>query len=176
MEIIHTDICSPNLDEYCDKYFVSFIDDSSQYMYMYLLNNKNEALAAFKVFKSEVEKQCRKHIKIVRPDRGGEYYGKYTENGQVSSQFARFLQEHGIVAQYRLLGSQDQNGVAKRRNRTLLDMVRSMLDSSKLPKILWIKALKTSVYILNQVPTKAIQKKPFELFKGWKPSLCHVRV
>ena len=86
------------MDEYCDKYFVSFIDDYSQYMYLYLLNNKNEALAAFKVFKFEVEKQCRKHIKIVRSDRGGEYYGKYTENGQARYKFARFLQDHGIVA------------------------------------------------------------------------------
>ena len=73
-------------------------------------------------------------------------------------------------------GSPDQNGVAERRNRTLLDMVRSMLASSKLPKSLWTKALKTTVYILNWVLTKAIEKMPFELFKSWKPSLRHMRV
>ena len=53
-------------------------------------------------------------------------------------------------------GSPDQNGVAERRNRTLLDMVRSMLSDSKLPRSLWIDALKTAVYILNRVPTKAV--------------------
>ena len=47
-----------------------------------MLNNKNEALDTFKVFKVEVEKQCGKSIKIVRADRGGEYYGRYTEDGQ----------------------------------------------------------------------------------------------
>ena len=50
-------------------------------MYLYLLDNKNERLDAFKVFKIEVETQCGKQIKIVRSDRGGEYYGRYTEDG-----------------------------------------------------------------------------------------------
>ena len=118
-------------------------------MYLYLLHNKNEALDAFKVFKAEVEKQCGKQIKIVRSDRGGEYYGRYTEDGQAPGPFARFLEENGIVPQYTMPGSLDQNGVAERRNRTLLDMVQSMLSSSRLPKSLWTKALKTASYILN---------------------------
>ncbi|RVW74232.1 Retrovirus-related Pol polyprotein from transposon TNT 1-94 [Vitis vinifera] len=89
--------------------------------------------------------QYGKQIKIVRSDRGGEYYGRYLEDGQSPGPFAKFLQEHGIVAQYTMPGSPDQNGVAERRNRTLLDMVRSMLSSSKLPKFLWTEALKTAV-------------------------------
>ena len=124
----------------------------------------------------EVEKQCGKQIKIVRSDRGGEYYGTYTEDGQAPRPFAKFLQEHGIVAQYTMPGSPDQNGVAERRNRTLLDMVRSMLSSSNLPKSLWIEALNMRVYILNRVPTKVVPKTPFELWKGWKPSLRHMHV
>ncbi|RVW36734.1 Retrovirus-related Pol polyprotein from transposon TNT 1-94 [Vitis vinifera] len=116
LEIIHTDICSLDMDSH----------------------------DAFKVFKAEVEKQCGKQIKIVRSDRGGEYYGRYLEDGQSPGPFAKFLQEHGIVAQYTMPGSPDQNGVAERRNRTLLDMV--------------------------------VPKTPFELLKGWKPSLRHMRV
>jgi transposase InsO family protein len=176
LEIIHIDICSPDLDSHSHKYLISFIDDYSRYMYLCMLYNKNEALDAFKNFKAEVEKQCGKQIKIVRSDRGGEYYGRYKEDGQAPGPFAKFLQEHGIVAQYTMPGSPDQNGVAERRNRTLLDMVRSMLSSSKLPKSLWVEALKTTVYILNRVPIKAIPKTPFELLKGWKPSLQHMRV
>jgi transposase InsO family protein len=176
LEIIHTDICSPDMDSHGQRYFISFIDDYSRYMYLYMLHKKNEALDAFKIFKAEVEKQCGKQIKIVRSDRGGEYYGRYTEDGQAPGPFAKFLQEHGIVAQYTMPGSPDQNGVAERRNRTLLDMVRSMLSSSNLPKSLWTEALKTTVYILNRVPTKAVPKTPFELWKGWKPSLRHMRV
>ncbi|RVW76456.1 Retrovirus-related Pol polyprotein from transposon TNT 1-94 [Vitis vinifera] len=168
LEIIHTDICSLDMDSHGQKYFISFIDDFSRYMYLYILHNKNEALDAFKVFKAEVEKQYGKQIKIVRSDRGGEYYGRYLEDGQSPGPFAKFLQEHGIVAQYTMPGSPDQNGVAERRNRTLLDMVRSMLSSSKLPKFLWTEALKTAVYILNRVPTKAVPKTPFELLKEKK--------
>ena len=53
-------------------------------------------------------------------------------------------------------------------------MVRSMLSSFKLPRSLWTEALKTYAYILNQVPTKAIPKIPFKLFKGWEPNLRHI--
>ena len=145
-------------------------------MYVYLLQNKYEALDAFKVFKAEVENQCGKQIQIVRYDRGGEYYGRYTENGQVPGPFAKFLQEHRIVAQNTMPGSLDQNGVVQRRNQTLVDMVRSMLSNSNLPNFLWTGTLKTTVYILNRVPTKAVPKTPFELWKNWKPSLRHMRV
>ena len=98
LEIIHSDICCPDIDTHGPKYFISFIDDYSRYMYLYMLHNKDEALNSFKVFKAEVEKQCGKQIKIVRTNRGGEYYGRNTEDGQVSGPFAKFLQEHGIVA------------------------------------------------------------------------------
>ncbi|KAF7811714.1 Retrovirus-related Pol polyprotein from transposon TNT 1-94 [Senna tora] len=101
---------------------------------------------------------------------------KYTESGQKPGPFAKFLQEQGIVPQYTMPGSPDMNGVAERRNRTLLDMVRSMMSNSKLPIFLWREALKTAVYIQNRVPTKAVSKTPFEIWKGWKPSLNHIRV
>ena len=68
LEIIHTDICCPDMDANSSKYFITFIDDYSRYMYLYLLRSKDEALDAFKVFKAEVENQCGKHIKIVRSD------------------------------------------------------------------------------------------------------------
>ena len=80
------------------KCFIFFIDDCSRYMYFYLLHNKNEALDAIEVFKVEVKKQCGKKIKIMRTDKCGEYYGRYTKDGQLPSPFAKFLQEHGIVA------------------------------------------------------------------------------
>uniref|UniRef100_A0A803M3U8 Retrovirus-related Pol polyprotein from transposon TNT 1-94 n=1 Tax=Chenopodium quinoa TaxID=63459 RepID=A0A803M3U8_CHEQI len=57
-----------------------------------------------------------------------------------------------------------------------MEMVRSMQSNATLPPFLWIEALKTAVYILNRVPSKAVSKTPFELFKGWKPSLRHMRI
>ncbi|XP_068657835.1 uncharacterized protein [Aristolochia californica] len=140
LEIIHTDICSQDMDSHGQKYFISFMDDYSRYMYLYMLSNKNEALDAFKIFKAEVETQCGKKIEIVRSVRGGENYGRYTENGQALGPFAKFLQEHGIVAQYTMPSSPDQNGVAEIRNRTLLGMVQSMLSNSNLPRFLIVES------------------------------------
>ena len=75
-----------------------------------------------------------------------------------------------------MFGSPDQNGVIERRNRTLMDMVRSMRSNTKLPQYLWSEALKMTLYIFNRVPTKVVPKTPFELFRGWKPSLQHILV
>ncbi|KAA8522096.1 hypothetical protein F0562_012590 [Nyssa sinensis] len=100
LEIITTDICSPDMDSHGQRYFVSFIDNYSRYMYLYLLHNKNEVLDAFKVFKAEVEKQCGKQIKIMRSDKGREYYGRYTEDGQAHGPFARELFAYSVVRSY----------------------------------------------------------------------------
>ena len=66
--------------------------------------------------------------------------------------------------------------MAKRRNQTLKDMVRCMVSNSNLPLSLWTEAIKTTTYVLNRIPTKEVPKTPFELWKGWKPSLRHVHV
>ena len=79
------------MDAYGQKYFITFIDDYSRYMYLYMLHNKTETLEAFKVFKAEVEKQCERQSKIVRTDRGGEYYGRYTEDGQAQGPFVKLI-------------------------------------------------------------------------------------
>ena len=145
------------------KYFISFIDDHTRFIYLYLLFNKNEALDAFKVYRAGVEKQKKKKIIIVRSDRVREYYRRCTEKGQMPSPFVKFLEQEGIVAQYTMLGTPQQNGVAERMNRTLMDMVRSMVSNSNLPLTLWSEALKTAMYVLNRVPSKVVPKTPFEL-------------
>ena len=87
-----------------------------------------------KSFKVEVENQLNKRIKNVISDRGGEYYGKYDGSGeQRPGPFSKFLEECGIVPQYTMPGSPSMNGVAERQNRTLKDMVRSMISHSNLP-------------------------------------------
>ncbi len=74
------------------------------------------------------------------------------------------------------LGTPQQNGVAERRNKTLLDMVRSLMSFSELPISFWGYALEMTIYILNRVPTKSVSLTPFELWNGWKPSLQHLHV
>ena len=131
----------------------------------------------FKSYKAKVENQLNKRIKSVRSDRGGEYYGRYDGSGeQRPGPFARFLEECGIIPQYTMPGSPSMNGVAERRNRTLKDMVRSMICQSTLPVSLWGEVLKTATYLLNRVLTKATVKTPYELWTGHKPSLKHLHI
>ena len=79
---------------------------------MYLIHEKYEALDVFKIYKAEVENQLNRQIKSVIFDRGGEYYGRFTELCQHLSAFALFLREHGIIANYTMPGTLEQNGVA----------------------------------------------------------------
>ena len=73
-------------------------------------------------------------------------------------------------------GTPQQNGVAERRNKTLMNMVRSMLANSNLPLFLWTEALKAAVHILNRVPSKFVPKTPYELWIGRKLSLRYMKV
>ena len=100
LEIIHTDICGPFPVKSVDGYdsFITFTDDYSRFGYIYPIKERSEALDKFKIFKAEVENQHNLKIKVVRSDRGGEYYGRHTLYDQVSLPFARFLQKNGIVA------------------------------------------------------------------------------
>jgi hypothetical protein len=106
LEIIHTDICGPFNVKSVDGYdsFITFTDDYSCYGYIYPIKERSEALDKFKIFKAEVENQHDLKIKIIRSDRGGEYYGRHTPYGQVPGPFAKFLMEQGIVAQYSMPG------------------------------------------------------------------------
>jgi hypothetical protein len=94
--------------------------------------------------------------------RRGEFYGRFTEARHNKGLFALYLHEHGIVAQYTTPWTPEQNGVAERKNMTLLDMVRSMMCTSGLPKFLWGEALKTANYLTNITPSKSVTKTPFE--------------
>ena len=89
---------------------------------------------------------------------------------------AEFLQSCGIKAQYTMPRTPKLNGVAERRNLTLMDMVRSMMSRTKLPQSLWGEALQTTMYILNRVPSKSVPKTPFELWTNRQPSLNHLKV
>jgi len=112
-------------------------------------------------------------IKCVHYDRGGEFYRRYDETNRNPEPFAKFLLECGIEAMYIILGTPQQNDVAERRNRTLMEMVRCMLGHSTLPKFLWGEALRIVAYILNHVPSKFVPKTPYKLMTGRRPTLKH---
>ncbi|KAL0449027.1 UNVERIFIED_CONTAM: hypothetical protein Slati_1459100 [Sesamum latifolium] len=116
LDLIHTNVCgplnTPARGGY--SYFITFTDDHSRYGYVYLMRYKYEAFGRFKVYKHEVENQIGHKIKTLRSDRGGEY---------LSGEFIDYLIENGMLSQWTPSGTPRLNGMAERRNRTLLDMV-----------------------------------------------------
>ena len=97
---------------------MNFTDDLGTYGYIYLTKHKSETFDKFKEFQSEVENHRNNKIKFPRSDRGGEYR---------SYEFCLHLKQCGIVSQLMPPGTPQRNGVSERRNRTLLDMMRSMM-------------------------------------------------
>ncbi|KAI3809285.1 hypothetical protein L1987_25256 [Smallanthus sonchifolius] len=167
--LIHTDVCGPfrNMSRNHKRYFVSFIDDYSRYAYVYLMKHKRETFEKFKEFQNEMENQLGKTIKTLRSDRGSEY---------LNTEFINHLNERGIVSQPTPPGTPQLNGVIERRNRTLLNMVRSMMCRTNLPHSFWSYALMTAACIVNLAPTKKVNKTPYEIWHGSKPNLSYLRV
>nr|KAJ0185882.1 hypothetical protein LSAT_V11C900464960 [Lactuca sativa] len=111
------------------------------------LEHKNEAFNVFKVFQNELHNQLGKKIKTIRSDRGGEY---------LSYEFDEHVKNCGIVSQLTPSRKSQHNGVSEKRNRTLLDMVRSMMSHTSLPHSFWGYAHENAARIVNMVPTKKI--------------------
>nr|GEY42700.1 retrotransposon protein, putative, Ty1-copia subclass [Tanacetum cinerariifolium] len=167
--LIHTDVCGPFkiMSRQRASYFVTFTDDFSRYGYVYLLKHKHEVFETFKMFQKEVKNQLGKTIKSLRSDRGGEY---------MSQEFLDHLKDHGIIAHRTPPYTPQHNGVSKRRNKTLLDMVRSMMSQTTLPKSFWDYALEIAARILNMVLTKKVEKTPYEVWHGKAPKLSYLKV
>ena len=121
LEIIHTDVCGPMSIPARGGflYFITFTDDLSRYGYIYLMKHKSETFDKFKEFQNEVENQRGKKIKFLWSDRGGKY---------LSHEFSEHLRDCGTIPQLTPPGTPQRNGMSERRNRTLLDIVRSMMQ------------------------------------------------
>ncbi|KAJ9544786.1 hypothetical protein OSB04_024493 [Centaurea solstitialis] len=168
LDMIHTDVCDmkSNPSRGGNKFFITFIDDCTKYCYIYLLKSKDETIEKFVLYKNEVENHHNKRIKVLRSDRGGEYV----------SPFAEFCGNNGIRQEFTAPYSPQQNGIAERKNRTLKEMMNAMLLSSGLPPFMWGEAVLSANYILNKVPRKTLDKTPYELWMGRKPSYKYLRV
>lgn len=107
-------------------------------------------------------------VKAFRTDRGWEFCSK---------QFTAYYEETGLKHYFTAPYSPQQNGVVERRNRTVIEMARSMLNSMHVPDMLWGEAVRHAVYILNRVSTKALKEStPYETWAGRKPNIEHMRV
>ena len=114
-----------------------------------------------------MENHHNKKIKFLQSDRGGEY---------LSYEFGLHLKQCRIVSQLTPPRTPQRNGVSECRNRTLLDMVQSMMSLTDLPLSFWGYALETAAYTLNRAPSKSVETTPYELWFGKKPKLLFLEV
>ncbi|GJY34665.1 putative ribonuclease H-like domain-containing protein [Tanacetum coccineum] len=157
------------------KYCLVVTDDYSRFSWVFFLSTKDETTEILKNFIKEVENLVDKKVKIIRSDNGTEFKNKVMDD---------FCREKGIKREYSVARTPQQNGVAERKNRTLIEAARTMLADSKLPTTFWAEAVSTACYVQNRVLiVKPHNKTPYELFRGFKPAIgfmkpfgCHVTI
>ena len=131
------------------------------------MSSKDEVFEKFKLFLQESEHISGKKLRILRTDNDGAY---------VSKIFLSYCANASIIRQYSQPYTPQHNGIAKRRNRSLLDIVRSLLSDTVLPNHLWAEVVRTACIIMNLRSSKAKpDKTPNELYSGIKPSVSHLR-
>lgn len=168
--LIHSDLCGPmEIDSIGGaRYVLTFIDDKTRMTFVSFLKTKDEVFHKFVQFKVYIEKQTGKSIKAIRSDRGKEY---------VNQQMIEYFHKHGLHHQKTVAYSPEQNGIAERCNRTLVERARALLCQANLDSKLWAEAIYTAVYCKNRSPTIALNKKtPIEVWTGDKPDLSHMRI
>jgi transposase InsO family protein len=130
------------------KYFLLFIDDYSRKMWLYFLKLKSEVFNEFQEFKALVEKESRCYIATLRSDNGDELCSK---------EFNNFCTKHGIKKQFTTPYTPQQNGVVERKNHTITEMVRCMMENRCVPIKFWVEAIFTTIYMLNRSPTMVVK-------------------
>ena len=165
LELVHSNLCEMNiiLTKGGKSYFLTSMDDSTSFCYVYLLKTKDEAFNYFKTYKVEVENHLERKIKRLRSNRGGEYF---------SNVFDEFCMEHGIVHDRTPPFSPQSNGIAKRKNHTLTNLIeysgiiQGMVGWDNL----------TVCHVLNRVLAKNKETTPFEEWEKRRLNLSYLRI
>lgn len=131
--------------------------------------SKSETLKYFKIYHKMAEAHTDRKLKVLRSDNGGEYLCNY---------FKEHLSDHGIKHQLTTAYTPQQNGVAKRMNRTLMNLLRSIMHHKGVAKKIWAEALSTAVYVRNRVtsPSLPADTTPHQIWVGTTPNVSHMRV
>jgi len=156
LDIIYSDFCGPMRTTSIGgtRYFMTLINDYSRWCQVYFLKSKDEAPSKFLEFKRLVENQTGFRIKVFHTDNGREF----------CNSMDRALKESGIQRRLTIPYTPEQNGIAERKNRTLIETARCLLGQSGLPTSFWAKAVNTANYIRNRYITKALNgHTPYEL-------------
>jgi transposase InsO family protein len=170
LELLHMDLFGliAYLSIGGSKYCLVIVDDYSLFTWVFFLQDKSQTQETLKGFLRWVQNEFGLRIKKIRSDNGTEF-----KNSQIEG----FLEEEGIKHEFSSPYTPQQNGVVERKNRTLLDMARTMLDEYKTSDRFWAEAINTACYSINRLYLHRILKKTsYELLIDKKPNVSYFRV
>ncbi|GJR23580.1 putative ribonuclease H-like domain-containing protein [Tanacetum coccineum] len=169
LQLLHMDLFGPTNIRSIDQKYYSLVvtDDFSRFTWSFYLGTKDETFYVLKEFIALIENQLNKKVKGIRCDNGTEFK---------NAKLIELCGEKGIKRDYSNPRTPQQNGVAERKNRTLIEAARTMLADSKLPTMFWTEAVSTACYVLNRVSiTNPHNKTPYELISGKVPQIGHLK-
>ncbi|XP_059635284.1 uncharacterized protein LOC132277441, partial [Cornus florida] len=170
LELIHMDLFGPERIASLGGKLYAFVivDDFSRFTWVFFLTHKNEVHTIFTKFCKRVENEKECKIKSIRSDRGREFDNQDVE---------RFCDENGYNHNLSAPRTPQQNGVVERKNRSLQEMARTMLNEHNSPRSLWAEAVSTSCYVINRVIIrKLLNKTPYDLWNKRKPNIGYFKV
>jgi transposase InsO family protein len=170
LELIHMDLFGPvaYLSLRGNKYELVIVDDYSRFTWVFFLYDKCQVQEKVKIFIRRAQKESSLLIKKVRSDNRTEF-----RNTQVEE----FLDQEGIKHEFSTPYTPQQNGAVERKNRTLIDMARIMLDEYKTSDLFWCKAINIACHVINRLYLhKKLKKTSYELLTGNKPKVLYFRV
>ncbi|OMO54865.1 Integrase, catalytic core [Corchorus capsularis] len=138
------------------RWFVTFIDDCTRMTWLWLMKSKSDVNLLFQKFHKIIQTQYNEQIRVLRSDNGGEY---------LNSELTHYLETQGMINQTTCVDTPRQNGVAERKNRHLLEVVRALLIQAHMPLAYWGEALSSAAYLINRTPSRSIEfQTPFQAF------------
>ncbi|XP_042972981.1 uncharacterized protein LOC122304782, partial [Carya illinoinensis] len=170
LQLIHMDLFGPNrVASLGGKYYAFVIvDDFSRYTWVIFLAHKDEAHNAFTKLCKRIQNEKGYTISSIRSDRGKEFVNKNIET---------FCDENGFIHNFSAPRTPQQNGVVERKNRSLQEMARTMLNENNLPSYFWAEAVSTACYVINRVMLRSkLDKTPYELWNEKKPNIGYFHV
>lgn len=167
LQLIHCDVWGPAplVSSNGFKYYIHFSDAYTKFTWLYLLKAKSDVASIFHQFKTMVELQFNNKIKSVQSDGGGEFIA-----------LKSYFNTHGITHRLSCPHTPQQNGLAERKHRHIIDMALTLLARASLPMKFWDEAILTSIYLINRLPTPLLHlKSPFEVLYGSPPDYNHLK-
>nr|GEX29731.1 putative ribonuclease H-like domain-containing protein [Tanacetum cinerariifolium] len=165
---LHMDLFGPAFVKSLNKksYFLVVTDDYSRFIWVFFLATKDETSPILKTLITGLENQLSLKVKVIRTDNGTEFKNNLNQ----------FYRIKGIKREFSVPRTPQQNGIAERKNRTLIKAPKTMLADSFLPILFWPEAVNTACYVQNRVlVTKPHNKTPYELLPGRTPSISFMR-